>query len=61
MEKFDENWSELIRETIRQRIEEEGEPDVSEAMILNERVKRAAPAGWSSLQVIKQRRRRTSL
>ena len=60
MEKFDENWSELIRETIRQRIEEEGEPDVAEAVILNERVKRKAPAGWSSLQVIKQWRRRAS-
>lgn len=60
MSKFEENWSEVIREIIRQRIEEEGEPDMADAVILNERVKRTAPQGWNSLQVIKQWRRRTS-
>jgi hypothetical protein len=60
MTKYDENWSQVIREMIRQRIEEEGESDMAEAIILNERVKRPAPKDWSSLQVIKQWRRRTS-
>ena len=40
MAQVDENWSEIIRELIRQRLEEGGEPDTPEAMILNERVKR---------------------
>ena len=60
MAKFDENWSQEIREMIRQRIEEEGQSDMAEAVILNEKVKRPAPKNWSSLQVIKQWRRRTS-
>ena len=60
MTRSDENWSQVIREMIRQRIEEEGEADMAEAIILNEKVKRPAPKNWGSLQVIKQWRRRTS-
>jgi hypothetical protein len=60
MAKSDENWSQVIREMIRQRIEEEGQSDMAEAVILNEKVKRPAPKDWSSLQVIKQWRRRAS-
>ena len=56
----EENWSQVIREMIRQRIEEEGDTDMAEAIILNERVKRPAPKNWSSLQVIKQWRRRAN-
>jgi hypothetical protein len=48
------NWSEVVREIISQRLEEESQPDTAEAVILNERVKRPAPKGWSSLEVIKQ-------
>ncbi len=55
------NWSEVVREMISQRLEEEGHPNMGEAIILNERVKRPAPRNWDSLKVIKQwRRRRTS-
>jgi len=54
------NWSEVIREMLTQRIEEEGEGDMAEAVILNERLRRRAPEDWSSLQVIKNWRRRTS-
>lgn len=60
MARSSENWSQVIREMIRERLEEEGQADMAEAVILNEKVKRAAPEGWSSLQVIKQWRRRTS-
>lgn len=61
MARADENWSEVIREVLTQRLEEEGETDMAEAVILNERIRRPAPKDWSSLQVIKQwRRRRTS-
>jgi predicted DNA-binding protein len=60
MTRSDENWSQVIREMIRERIEEEGEADMAEAIILNEKVKRPAPKNWSSLQVIKQWRRRTN-
>ena len=50
------NWSKVIREMLAQRIEE-AEPNMTEAVILNERVRRAASAGWSSLKVIKRWRR----
>ncbi|HEV2225563.1 MAG TPA: hypothetical protein VGR56_02015 [Nitrososphaerales archaeon] len=60
MTNADENWSEVIREVLTRRFEEEGEADMAEAVILNERVRRPAPRNWSSLQVIKQWRRRTS-
>ncbi len=54
------NWSEVVREMISQRLEEEGQPNMAEAVILNERVKRSAPRDWDSLKVIKQWRRKTS-
>jgi len=60
MSRTNTNWSEVIRETISQRLEEEGQPDMAEALILNERVKREAPRNWNSLRVIKKWRRRTS-
>ena len=60
MARTNENWSEVIREVLTQLLEEEGEADMAEAVILNERVRRPAPRDWSSLQVIKQWRRRTN-
>lgn len=59
-EKMDQsrvNWSQEIREMISERVEEEGEPDMAEAVILSERVKRAAPKDWNSSEVIKKWRR----
>lgn len=55
------NWSEAIREMISQRMEEEGETDMAEAVTLNERVKRHTPKNWDTVEVIKQWRRRTSM
>ena len=60
MRRTDTNWSEAIREMIAQRLDEEGQADMAEAVILNERIRRPAPKAWSSLKVIKQWRRRTS-
>ena len=59
MSEVDVNWSEEIREMIGQRLaEDDGPGDMTEAILLNERVRRPAPTGWSSLEVIKQWRRR---
>ena len=60
MSQADVNWSEAIREMVTERLEDEGQPDMTEAVILNERVRRPAPGGWSSLQVIKEWRRKTN-
>ena len=51
-----ENWSEAIRELVSRRLEEGG-ADMTEALMLNERVRRSAPKGWNSLRVIKDWRR----
>ena len=60
MSHVDINWSEVVREMISQWLEEEGQPNMAEAVILNEKAKRPAPKGWDSLKVIKQWRRKTS-
>lgn len=53
------NWSEEIREMIAQRLEENegGRGDMARAVIINERVKRRAPAGWKSIEEIKKWRK----
>jgi hypothetical protein len=60
MEQTGENWSEVIRELVSQRLVEEGQTNMAEAVMLNERVKRPAHEGWDSLQAIKQWRKRNS-
>ncbi len=60
MSRTDSNWSETIRDMISQRLEEEGQPSMAEAVVLNERVRKLAPRGWSSLEEIKRWRRRAS-
>jgi hypothetical protein len=57
MNRAEVNWSEEIRQMISERIEEEGEGDMAEAVILNEKVKRRAPKDWNALGVIKQWRK----
>jgi Arc/MetJ-type ribon-helix-helix transcriptional regulator len=48
------NWSEVIRESIRKKIEEENGRNIAEAVLLNERLRRAAPEGWDSAKVIRE-------
>lgn len=60
MSQADVNWSQAIRKMVTERLEDEGQPDMAEAVILNERVRRPAPKGWSSLEVIKEWRRKTN-
>jgi hypothetical protein len=50
----------VIRDVISKRLDEEGEADMAESVILNERVSHRAPKYWSSLQVIKQSRGKTN-
>jgi Arc/MetJ-type ribon-helix-helix transcriptional regulator len=48
------NWSEVIRESIRKKIEEENGRNIAEAVLLNERLRKAAPEGWDSTKVIRE-------
>lgn len=48
------NWSEVIRESIRRKIEEENGRNIAEAVLINERLRREAPEGWDSAKVIRE-------
>lgn len=48
------NWSEVIRESIRKKIGEENGRNIAEAVLINERLRRAAPEGWDSAKVIRE-------
>ena len=52
------NWSAYLREIISQRIQQEGERNVAEAVLLNEKLRRRAPRGWESSRVIREWRER---
>jgi Arc/MetJ-type ribon-helix-helix transcriptional regulator len=54
------NWSEVIRETVEDKIKEEGGRNLAEAVLLNERLRKKAPEGWDSTRVIKIWRQRRS-
>ncbi len=58
MERVDVNWSAVLREAIRRRLEWESESDVVEAVLINEKLRRKAPQGWDSTKVIRTWRSR---
>ncbi len=52
------NWSEVAREAIIRKIQEQESRDVAEALLINEELRRKAPKGWDSAKVIRSWRRR---
>jgi hypothetical protein len=48
------NWSAYLRDVISQRIKQEGERNVAEAVLLNEKLRRRAPRGWDSTRVVRE-------
>ena len=60
MDEMDVNWSAVAREAIRRRLEYGRETNVSEAVLLNERLRRKAPEGWDSAKVVRSWRDRRS-
>ena len=52
------NWSAYLREVISQRVKQESERNVAEAVLLNEKLRRKAPKGWDSTRVIRDWRNR---
>ncbi len=51
------NWSEVVRRAIIKKLREEEERNLAEALLINERLRRKAPEGWDSTEVIKRWRR----
>lgn len=60
MDKVDVNWSAVVREAIRRRLDYGREENVSEAVLLNEKLRRKAPEGWDSARVVRSWRTRRS-
>ncbi len=48
------NWSEVIRDSIRKKIEEDVGRNLAEAILLNEKLRKIAPEGWDSARVIRE-------
>ena len=54
------NWSEVIREALERKVKEESGRSLAEAVLLNEKLRKKAPEGWDSAEVIRAWRRRKS-
>jgi len=52
------NWSEVVRRAILEKLGEEEKKNVAEALLINEELRRRAPEGWDSTEVIRSWRRR---
>lgn len=48
------NWSEIVREAILNKIQEEEKKNLAEALLINEKLRRKAPKNWDSTKVIKK-------
>ncbi len=47
------NWSSVLREAIDKKIREESNRDLARAVILTDKVRKKAPSGWNSTEVIR--------
>ena len=52
------NWSEVVRRAIIEKLMEEEKKNIAEALLINEKLRRKAPEGWDSAEVIKLWRRK---
>ncbi|MHA1609700.1 MAG: hypothetical protein ACTSUJ_06810 [Candidatus Njordarchaeales archaeon] len=47
------NWSEVIRRAIIKVLEEEEGRNLAKALLINERIRKKAPEGWDSTELIR--------
>ncbi len=47
------NWSGVLREAIDRKIAQESNRDFAKAVITNDKVRKKAPPGWNSTEVIR--------
>ncbi|MFX1238121.1 MAG: hypothetical protein ACFFAS_19195 [Promethearchaeota archaeon] len=54
IDKFkDLNWSEILRDAIKKRIQNEMERNLAKAVLLNEKIRKKAPEGFNSTELIR--------
>ena len=47
------NWSSVLREAIDKKIREESNRDLARAVLITDNVRKKAPPGWNSTEVIR--------
>lgn len=52
------NWSKIIREAIRTRIDQEKQRNLAKAVLINEKIRKTATKGYDSTNVIREWRER---
>ncbi len=48
------NWSEIIREAIKSRVSQEKQRNLAKAVLINEKIRKTAPIGYDSTDVIRE-------
>lgn len=55
MDKFKHfNWSEIIRQTIESKVQNETEKNMAKAVLINERIRKKAPKNFNSVDLIRK-------
>ncbi|MBN1802547.1 MAG: hypothetical protein JW891_13630 [Candidatus Lokiarchaeota archaeon] len=49
----DLNWSEILRDAIKKKIQGEMERNMAKAVLLNEKIRKKAPEGFNSVEIIR--------
>ncbi len=52
------NWSEVLRKAIIETINQEKSHNIAKAVLITEKLRRKAPAGWNSIEEIRKWRMR---
>ena len=47
------NWSGVLRDAIDRKLNEESSRDLAQAVLLTDKVRKKAPPGWNSTEVIR--------
>ncbi len=47
------NWSSVLREAIDRKLAQESNRDLAKAVLTNDKLRRKAPSGWNSVEVIR--------
>ena len=55
MEKLNHlNWSEIIRQAIKERLKNESEKNLAKAVLINDKLRKEAPEGFDSTELIRK-------
>ncbi|MCE7735557.1 MAG: hypothetical protein GPJ54_11810, partial [Candidatus Heimdallarchaeota archaeon] len=51
------NWSEVLRQAIKNQLKNQHRSSQIKAVLINERIRKVAPKGWDSTEIIRKDRR----